>query len=294
MQVTFIKLLARTISRLPLKYCQKLGAMVGRLIWLTNSSPRRVTEFNVAHCFPDMNKPQRQALAKQSILHTGKQVAECAWIWHRPISQTSVFIKEVRGEDLFTDAIASERGVIVVTPHMGNWEICSLPLSEKAPFTFFYRPPRNPQLVPVLLKWRAHLRGMPASLDAGGIREGMRILKKGGMVGILPDQEPDPDNGVYAPFFGQSALTMTLLPRLAARSNAQIIYIVVERLDEAKGWRIHYLPADPETLDKDPVKAATAVNRDVERCIAISPPQYLWDYKRFNTREDGSRRRYPK
>ncbi len=292
MNASSIKLLAKLLSLLPLALNQRLGALIARGVWLANTRARRITEFNIRHCFPDMPLAEQTNLSRESLQHTGRQLLECAWIWHRPVAQTRQLIRETRGEHYLLDALESSKGVIVVSPHIGNWELCSLALSRRAPFTYFYRSPRNEALGPLLLKWRAHLGGQPAALDAGGIREGLKIIRKGGMVGILPDQEPDRDNGVYAPFFNQPALTMTLLPRLAAKSCAHVIYIVTERLPDARGWRIHYLPADPAITSDDNVAAATAVNKDVERCIQICPAQYLWDYKRFNTLLDGSRRHY--
>lgn len=292
MNASTIDVASKLLSLLPLALNQSVGTLLARAAWLGNSRARRITEFNIRHCFPDMPANEQAKLSYESLKHTGRQLAECAWIWNRPASQTQQLIRETRGEQLLKDALDSLEGVIVVSPHIGNWELCALPLSALAPFTYFYRSPRNEALDPLLLKWRAHLGGQPASLDAGGIREGLKIIKKGGMVGILPDQEPDPDNGVYAPFFNQPALTMTLLPRLAARSGAHVIYMVSERLPDAQGWRIHYLPADPTITDDNPEVAAAAVNRDVERCIQLCPAQYLWDYKRFNTLSDGTRRRY--
>ena len=292
MQARLISLIARTLSLLPLSFNQTIGAAIGWLAWVTNSRARLVTEFNLQHCFPNMQDTERQALGLASLQHTGKQLTECAWIWHRQPRNTLTLVGEVRGEQLLQDALDSERGIIIVSPHIGNWELCSLVLSQQTPFTYFYRSPRNKSLEPLMLKWRLHVGGSPATLDSGGIRKGLRLINQGGVVGILPDQEPDRDNGVFAPFFDQPALTMTLLPRLAARSRAHVIMMVVERLPKARGWRIHYLPTDPAIADPDLSVATSALNKDVERCIAICPEQFLWNYKRFNVLPDGSRRRY--
>lgn len=292
MSSKLISAVARLLSLPPLAANQAIGAMAGRLAWWLNSRSRRITESNLQLCFPSMDGAERQELAKRSLLQTGIQFTECAWIWHRPTQQLNSRILQTHGQDLLEQAIASERGVIIVSPHIGNWELCSLPIAQHAPFTYFYRSPRNPAMDPLLIKWRAHLGGQPASLDTGGIRDGLRILKKGGVVGILPDQEPDRANGVFAPFFGQAALTMTLLPKLARRSGAHVLLCVSERLPQAAGWRVHFLRASDEIASQDLEVAAAAVNRDVERCIALCMEQYLWDYKRFNTLQDGTRRNY--
>ena len=292
MSVRLISSLARILSWLPLGLNRALGALLGKLAWILNSSARRITEINIALCFPDLPADKRQTLAKSSLIETGKQLTECAWIWHRPTNQTNLKIKEIVGKDLLDAAQASSRGVIIVSPHIGNWELCSLPLSVNAKFTYFYRSPRTPGMDPLLIKWRAHLGGHPAALDASGIRDALRLLKKGGTLGILPDQEPDLNNGLFAPFFNNPALTMTLLPRLAHRSDAHVLLCIAERLTGSEGWRFHFLPADSAVSGADLVEATIAMNKDVERCIEICPAQYLWDYKRFNTCVDGSRRSY--
>jgi len=294
MNVRIIKIAARLASLLPLPINHLLGSGLGKLAWWLNSKPRKITQQNLQLCFPSMEPAERKRLAKRSLEHTGRQLMECAWIWHRPPIAIANMIREKRGEQLLIDAISQPNGVLVVSPHIGNWELCSLHLSQHAPFTFFYREPRNRQLTPTLLKWRAHLNGQPALLDTSGIRTGLRTLRKGGMMGILPDQEPDRDNGVFAPFFEENALTMTLLAKLVRRSGAHVILCVSERLDHAQGWRVHYLQADPLIASEDLQEAAAAINRDVERCIELCPEQYLWDYKRFNAMQNGGKRDYSK
>ncbi|MGQ7845505.1 lysophospholipid acyltransferase family protein [Granulosicoccus sp. 3-233] len=292
MSVQLTRLLARILSWLPLRMNQTIGATLGLCVWALNGKLRRITDVNLDMCYPDMNEAQRRRLSRLSLMETGKQLTECAWIWHRPIAQTEQLIIDINGEELMLEARKSGKGCLFVSPHLGNWEVCSAPLSSDEPFTYFYRSPRNSRLDSELIRWRAHLRGHPASLDAGGIRRGFKILKSGGNVGILPDQEPDQANGVFAPFFGKPALTMTLLSGLARRSGATVLYCVAERLPRGKGWRLHILPADEAVSSSDAEQAATALNSGVERCIALCPEQYLWSYKRFNTTHDGSPRPY--
>lgn len=294
MNAKIIGIVLRVLGALPLSLNHWVGRCIARLAWITNSSARRTTEFNLQHCFPDMDEKKRQDLALNSLIHLGQQFTECGWIWHRPLAQTNPLIREVIGEQFLHDAIASKRGVIICTPHIGNWELSPLYVSAFGNLSYFYKNPRMSELGPLLLKWRSHIGGKPIPLDTGGIREALKVLKHGNLLGILPDQEPDQDNGVFAPFFNQAALTMTLLPRLAARSKAHVMYLVLERLPKSQGWRMHFLPSDTGIFDDDPQTAAAAINRDVERCIAIAPEQYVWSYKRFSAKTDGSRRRYPR
>lgn len=280
------------LSWLPLRMNQMVGATIGLMVWMLKGKLRRITEINLKLCYPDHSDAQRRRLCRLSLIETGKQLTECAWIWHRPLPQIERKIIDIPGQELIDEAQQSGKGSLFVSPHLGNWELCSLPLSRNGAFTYFYRSPRNANLDSVLIRWRAHLRGEPASLDASGIRRGLKILKSGGIVGILPDQEPDRPNGIFAPFFGKPTLTITLLSKLAHRSGATVLYCVVERLPRGKGWRFHILPADAAVSGNDPLEAATALNAGVERCIALCPEQYMWSYKRFNTTPDGSPRPY--
>lgn len=292
MSLPLTRILARSISWLPLRLNQSLGALIGLLAWLSRGRLRRITEINLDLCFPDMNDRERRNLCRRSLMETGKQLTECAWIWHRPFEQVERLIVEIPGEELINQALENGKGCLFISPHLGNWELCSVPLSQRAPFTYFYRSPRQSALADTLVRWRGHLKGSPATLDAAGIRNSLKILRSGGIIGILPDQEPDLLNGVYAPFFGQPALTMTLLSRLAQRADATTLFCVAERLPRGQGWRFHILPTDPAVNESDLKKATEALNQGVERCIAICPEQYLWSYKRFNTPQGGGKRPY--
>ncbi|MBX2880922.1 MAG: lysophospholipid acyltransferase family protein [Granulosicoccus sp.] len=292
MPLPVVQFFAYLLGRLPLSANQSVGALLGQLAWLLRTRERCITEVNLQLCFPKMPAEERQILARNSLIETGKQFTECAWIWHQPRARLNKLIKESPGHHLLDEATRASRGLIVVSPHIGNWELCSLPVSQHVEFTYFYRKPRNASLAPLLIRWRARLGGQAASLDTGGIRKGLRILKQGGALGILPDQEPDRDNGLFSRFFDQPALTMTLLPKLAQRSGARVLLCVSERLPRARGWRVHYLEADPNLTHSDMDIALAAVNRDVERCIALCPEQYLWDYRRFQSLPDGRKRNY--
>ena len=292
MSVNVISTISKALSWLPLRTNQFLGAMIGQLSWLSHSSQRRITETNLRICYPGMPEDEIGLLARSSLVETGKQLTESAWIWHRPINQTLNKHIDVRGQSLLDDAIKAGKGVVMISPHLGNWELCILLLSQRHPFTYFYRSPRREGMGELLVKWRAHLGGKPASLDAAGIRQGLRVLKQGEILGFLPDQEPDQDNGVFAPFFNEPALTMTLLSKIAGKNDYPILFCAAERLPSAEGWRLHILPGDKEIASSNLQEATTALNKGVEDCIGLCPEQYLWDYKRFNTLTDGTRRSY--
>jgi len=158
--------------------------------------------------------------------------------------------------------------------------------------TYMYRRPRKPALDKWLIQWRANLGGEPASLDASGIKLAISKLKEGRVVGILPDQEPDRENGVFAPFFDVPANTMTLASRLAQRRNVTTLFCYAERLTKGAGWRVHFKEPLAELTSKDSSEATAALNATIEAWVRECPTQYLWNYKRFNLLPDGGVRSY--
>ena len=289
---TVARLLTRALGALPLGVVRALGTLVGRAAGLANGRSRRAAEINVALCFPRLDAPAREALVRAALVEEGRALAELGWCWHRSRAELEARVREVVGAERLDEALRDPRGTILVTPHFGMWELSALVPSGIRTLGYFYRPPRRLELEPLLVAGRANLGGEPMRLDPSGIREAMRRLKAGGAVGILPDQEPDRAGGTFAPFFGEPALTMTLLPRLAARSGARVLFVCVERLPGSEGWRYHCLDPVGDVAAADPVAAATAVNRSVEACVAIAPAQYLWSYRRFRELPEGGRRAY--
>lgn len=292
MTAALTQLLIQILGRLPLRANQWIGSAIGWISFITHSRHRQVATVNLQLCFPHMEQRERTRLLKTSLIETGKSFTEAAWLWTQPPEKVAALVSFAEGKDYYDQLIESPNGLLVATPHWGAWELCSLPLSEQRSFTYMYRPPRLNDLNDPLIQWRANLGGKPASLDAGGIRAALKALKAGETVGLLPDQEPDRDNGVFAPFYKVPANTMTLMGKLASRSNANMIVCLVERKPNAQGWLVRFLPARPDIANPDKLIAATAVNQTVELCIAINPAQYNWSYKRFRRLPDGGKRNY--
>ena len=184
-------------------------------------------------------------------------------------------------------AFAKGRGVIVVMPHIGSWELAGNYIAVRHPITGLYRPPRVREMEEVYSRARVRLGAKVVPAGAGGVRSLHRALRAGESVALLPDQDPGRGAGVFVPFFGHLANTSTLLPRLAVRSGAPVVLVMARRLPGGR-FHVHFLPGSPDIHDPDPIVGATAVNRDVERCIEIAPDQYLWSYKRFRVQPDGT------
>ncbi|QEW05015.1 lysophospholipid acyltransferase family protein [Nitrincola iocasae] len=279
---------------LPLRWAQGLGKRLGRYFYRQGDSSRiyRTTQVNLLTCFPELSDQQRQELTLQSLEQTGQSIAEMGMSWLWPVQRTLKIIRTVHNEALITEGINQGKGVILIAPHLGNWEILNLYLSNRYTFTAMYKPPRQKQMDSLIKRMRARLGTDMAPANVQGVRKVMKALRRSEMVGILPDQEPDVGSGIFADFFGTPALTMTLLPQLAAQTGAKVVCGYAKRLEGATGFDIYFSEAEADISLKDALLATEAMNRSVERCVRELPEQYQWEYKRFNSRPEGAARIY--
>lgn len=284
MKDRFIRILLRTLTALPFRAAQGLGALIGWLHWVLPNGLKRSSRENIDLCYSDRCEAWRRRLLRESLVETGRTLAESVWILGRPASDSLPLVRETHGLECLDEACRAGRGIVFATPHLGAWELSAVVASRRIPMTVLFRPPRVAAFDELVSAARARLGLNPVPTSASGVRALHRALQRGEAVGILPDQQPRSGKGVYAPFFGQPALTMTLLSRLAERSGATVIIAAMVRLPRGQGFRLRVWPADPRVADHDRVTAATALNHEVQRAIALAPPQYMWNYKRFRRR----------
>ncbi len=278
--------LFHALALLPLPLLHAVGKVLGLLFFLLPNRHRAIAARNLQLCFPQLSTWSRLQLLRRTLEETGKTVMEVPLLWCTSLPRIRRLIKGTSGEALMEQAMASGRGMITVSPHHGAWELIGQALAPRYHMTIMYRPPRYPSIDQVMRKGREHLGAHLAPADASGIKVLMQSLRQGKMIGILPDQDPRDSGGVFAPFFGIAANTMTLLPRLAQKSGAAVIYCFAERLSWGRGFHLHFIAA-PAVANEEMVAAATAVNAAVEQCVRIAPAQYQWSYKRFRTRPAG-------
>lgn len=272
-------------SCLPFRLVQSIGAGIGWLLWRLPTRERRISRDNLARCYPERSAEWQRKQLRRSLIESGKTLAEGLWLWQTATARGLRCVREVRGRKHIERALRSGRGIIFATPHVGNWELAGMYCGHWTPVTVLFRPPRVAWLAAPMYSGRQRLGMQPVAADGQGVRALHRVLKHRGAIGILPDQAPRAADGVMAPFFGIDAVTMTLLSRLAERSGAEVLFTVMKRLPRGRGFRAHFWPAATAVADPDPVRAAAAVNREVERCISLAPHQYMWSYKRFRRRK---------
>jgi KDO2-lipid IV(A) lauroyltransferase len=235
--IYLLYLLLRLLALLPLRALHAIGAGLGRLVLWRGGRTARHTAVNLRIARPDDSAERHAARLRAVLAESGKSASEIVKIWGGGASRALALVREVRGEALLDAALASGAGVIVAAPHLGCWEVLNYWLCRKTPMAILYRPPRIAALEALLRRVRGELAPEQVRADGAGVRTLYKRLAAGGAVGILPDQKPRAGEGQLAPFFGREALTMVLLPRLAARTHARVLFAFAERLPRAQPGR---------------------------------------------------------
>ncbi|MCE8019434.1 lysophospholipid acyltransferase family protein [Halomonas sp. MCCC 1A11036] len=258
----------------------RLARIAGPMVHRLSRREREVTEINLAEVYPEQAASGRRQLARESLTHSTATMLELGFAWMAAPQRVEDSIIEIHGRELLDEARAEGRGVIVLAPHFGNWEILNFWLSSHFPFTAMYEPPKIAELDPVIRQGRERMGASLVPTNPRGVAALLKALKRSEAVGILPDQEPDWGSGVFAPFYRRLAYTATLLPKLVARTDARVVTGVARRLP-GRGFAIHFLAADERVYSVDETESATGVNACVEAAITLDPAQYQWEYKRY-------------
>ena len=269
-----MSLLFRLFSYLPLWLLHAAGWVLGWLAFALSPVYRQRFVANAAWA------GYTQAQVRRAVGHAGRMVAELPRLW------LGASIRYEWDNDACVDkAYAAGKGIIFLTPHMGCFEISAQSLAERygaryGPLTVLYRPARQAWLADVMASARNRPGLETAPTNLAGVRQMIRALRKGESVGLLPDQVPPEGMGLWAPFFGQPAYTMTLAARLAQQTGATVLLLWGERLPMGQGFCLHFREL-AQTLAPELDAAVTQINQAMEQLIRECPQQYLWGYARY-------------
>ncbi|WP_180054114.1 lysophospholipid acyltransferase family protein [Acinetobacter sp. YH12236] len=273
--------LLKNFSKLPLRFIQNLAKSVGSLLYITNSSIRRTTEINLGIAYPELSASERTRLAKRSVQSQCMTYAESVKIWGSEPEFALKQIRNIHHPEIFTDALKNPNGTLAVVPHFGTWELLNAWVNQHTSPVIMYKPSKNPDVDRFMLEARQRLNATLVPTDETGVRALFKHLKQGGFAAILPDHVPKESGGIYSPFYGQNALSSTLLSKLAAKTQCSVIGLSCLRNDDLNGFDIHVTELSIDILSKDLQLSVDTLNKEMERMINIAPEQYLWGYKRF-------------
>ena len=267
-------LLFRLLSAAPLWLLHATGVLLGWITYAASPTYRRRFKANAAqagYIFAQVNAV---------VGHVGRMVMEVLRLWFgKPLPC------DVHGGEAVDQGIAAGKGLVFLTPHMGCFELAAQAMARRwgvvhGPITVLYRPARQVWLAKLMETARERPGLASAPTTMAGVRQMLKALRQGHSVGLLPDQVPPDGQGVWSPFFGKPAYSMTLAAKLAQQTGAAVILARCVRRPGGAGFDM-YLRTMTEPLAADMETAVLQINQEMERLVRESPEQYLWGYARY-------------
>lgn len=286
-----IYVLAACVGRLPLSWQWWLGDVLGAWSYRRNSRETRAARRNLELIDAPADAPSREARVREILYATGRNALETLRIWTRPRADNLALVRAVHGLEVLEAAERGGHGVIVIAPHFGNIELVVEFMAARRAFSLVYRAPSKRVGDLFLRRARGGANVLLVPAESNALRPLWKALAAGGTVGITPDQQPKLGAGDFAPFFGKLAFTPTLVPKLAARSGAALVFAYAQRHEN--GFELHLEVGDPRIGDADLAVAMAALNAQVEAIARRDFRQYQWSYKRFTIRPPESGEKNP-
>lgn len=282
----------RLFALLPWRAVQATGAAIGWLMFKLPNGSREVASINLKKCFPELDEAAHQKLLGETLVGISKTLTEsaCAWIW--PAKKSLSLIREVEGLDVLEKALASGKGVVGITSHLGNWEVLNHFYCSQCKPIIFYRPPKLKAVDELVKKQRVQMGNRVAASTKEGILSVIKEVRKGGSVGIPADPEPSLSSGVFVPFLGTVALTSKFVPGMLTGGKAVGVFLHALRLEDGSGYKV-ILEAAPEGMYSTDIEVGVAAMSEViGSYVRAYPSQYMWTMKRFKKRPEGEAKWY--
>ena len=299
-------MLFAVLGALPRTAALRIGERIGGLTYRFSGGLRRVAHRNLEIAFPEKSADERETIARASFQNLGRVLAELA----RFSSSTSDDLKGLiefqfdskesleSPERLEFEAKRAEgRGILLVGPHLGNWEIGVFAYSAfREPLTYLARPLDNPLIEDFTVGLRSRF-GNRAIDKNNSMRAAVSVLRRGEVLGILPDVNVLHRDGVFVPFFGTLACTTSGVAMLSMRTNALILPMCCVWNKETGKYNVFYgdrAIEPPNTGDRhrDVLEMTAQMTEEMEKFIRAHPEQWMWIHKRWKTRPKGEKELY--
>ena len=265
------------LGRLPLRFYHALGAFLGRLAYRVSGRYSRRMRSHLRMSSVCKDEAEYERVLRTNIDETGKQGIEFIALWFRPQAQAAALVRSCKGEQEVLDAYREGRGVILLTPHLGCFEVSAMYAAQRFPITVLYRPPRIGWLEALIVAGRGRGNEKLAPANLKGVRALFRALKNGEAIGVLPDQAPGQGEGVWVDFFGRPAYTMTLIGRLWETTRPAVFVAAALRRPRGEGYDIEVQRVQGDLSGE---AGARRLNLAIEEAVRRCPEQYLWSYNR--------------
>jgi len=271
------------VSFLPYRRKIQLGEWLGRQLHRFGGNRRRTAMGNIKACFPELSVKEQEQMVLDTFISNSIGYIESTIAWWRPI-QPFLDTLEVHGREHLEEALSRGKGVLLVGGHFSIMDFAGPLVHHCVDFNYMYRPQNN-KLFNALIE-RSRRRYSGVSFDKRQLKQMLEFIKQDNLVWYGPDQDLGLRQGVFAPFFGVPAATLTTPAWIARETGATVLQI--SQFREQNGvYSVYFSPILEGFPSDDEVENATRINAGLEQGIRIHPEQYLWLHRRFKTRPEG-------
>ncbi len=276
---------------LPLALLAPLGRGLGALLYRFAKQRRHVVRINLALCFPELGRSEREALARRHFAALGRSLLERSLFWWASRARLERLIA-VEGDERVRALQAAGRPVLLLAPHFVGLDAGGVAVTMRFDIVSIYAEQSDPVFDRRLLAGRSRFGDQQLLSRADGPRATVKAMKSGRPFYYLPDMNFRTKDAIFAPFFGVPAWTITGLSRLSRLAGAAVVPCVTRMLPGSAGYRVEF--GEPwENFPTDDAEADTRrMNAWLEAVVRTMPEQYYWVHRRFKTQPEGTERPY--
>ncbi|QXR20238.1 lysophospholipid acyltransferase family protein [Acinetobacter variabilis] len=277
--------LLKYISRQPLsvsRWIARILALIVNIFKVSKTSD--VIRLNLEISLSELSTQERERITRAAIRNELMSYFEFFSIWGSTNQKNIERVHKVIGEELLHDALAQNKGLVLIVPHFGTWEIMNAYVAQFTSMTIMYKPVKNQAADQFVRAARSREQANLVPTDESGVRQIFKALKQGGTTVILPDHTPNV-GGEYIPYFGVPLATSNLSAKLIQKTKARALFLYALRNEDA-GFDIHIEAIDEEIYQGDANQGTGIIINTIENLIQRHPEHYHWSYKRFRAHED--------
>lgn len=272
--------LLKTFSRQPIKFGRFLARMLAGLInTLKITKTSKSIELNLQIALPHLTPQQRIEITQQAIRNEITSYFEFLSIWGSSNSKNIERIHHVEGEHYYHEALAAKKGLVMIIPHFGTWEIMNAWCSQFTSMTILYKPVKNEDADRFVRDARSREQANLVPTDESGVRQIFKALKQGQTTAILPDHTPNV-GGDMINYFGVPLASSNLSAKLIQKTKAKALFLYAIR-NENDGFTMHIEPMDEKIYQGSADDGTYVIHQAIEQLIQRYPEHYHWSYKRF-------------
>lgn len=279
--------LLRIFHYAPLPLLQSLAKMIANILSVLPSFKTIQTiRLNIEIALGDLSEADHERISKLAIQNELTSYFEFMQIWQNNNQQNLALIHQVHGHSYFKQALNEEKGVVLIIPHFGTWEVMNAWISQHTDLTIMYMPIKNPSMNQIVLDARQREGATLVQTNETGVKQIFKALKGGGTTVILPDHTPK-QGGELVPWFGVPVESSQLCAKMIQKTGARALVLYALRNDQS-GFDIHIEAMGQQIYDRTQ-NGTAIIHQHIEQLIRRHPQHYHWSYKRFKANPESKK-----